>query len=59
MAGRVRAGRRGETGAGRLAAEFGRVICDPEVKAELLKQGVEPGRMNPAELAAFQKHEVE
>ncbi|MGJ7489112.1 Bug family tripartite tricarboxylate transporter substrate binding protein [Variovorax sp. ZT4R33] len=43
----------------RLSAEFIRVISDPEVKAELLKQGVAPGGMSPAELATFQKSEVD
>jgi tripartite-type tricarboxylate transporter receptor subunit TctC len=42
----------------RLSGEFGRVLGDPDVKSELLKQGVEPSGMGPSELAAFQKEEV-
>ncbi|MBK6004722.1 tripartite tricarboxylate transporter substrate binding protein [Ramlibacter ginsenosidimutans] len=42
----------------RLAAEMIKAINDPEVKSKLVAQGIEPGGMTPAELAAFQKSEV-
>jgi len=35
------------------------VVNDPEVKSKLVEQGIEPGGMTPAELAAFQKLEVD
>jgi tripartite-type tricarboxylate transporter receptor subunit TctC len=43
----------------RLAAEMIKAINDPDVKSKLVAQGIEPGGMTPAELAAFQKSEVE
>jgi tripartite-type tricarboxylate transporter receptor subunit TctC len=43
----------------RLAAEFIKSIKDPENTAKLVAQGIEPGGMTPAELAAFQKSEIE
>jgi len=43
----------------RLAAEMIKAINDPEVKGKLVAQGIEPGGMTPAELAAFQKAEVD
>ncbi|MGZ5179446.1 MAG: Bug family tripartite tricarboxylate transporter substrate binding protein [Ramlibacter sp.] len=43
----------------RLSTELIRAINDPEVKAKLVAQGVEPSGMSPAELAAFQKAELE
>jgi tripartite-type tricarboxylate transporter receptor subunit TctC len=43
----------------RLATELIKVVHDPEVKANLVAQGIEPGGMSPAELGAFQKSEVE
>ena len=42
----------------RLAAEMIKAINDPDVKSKLVAQGIEPGGMSPAELAAFQKSEV-
>jgi tripartite-type tricarboxylate transporter receptor subunit TctC len=46
--------------ADKLSTELIRTINDPEIKAKLLEQGIEPGGgMSPAELAAFQKSEVE
>jgi tripartite-type tricarboxylate transporter receptor subunit TctC len=43
----------------RLSAEMIKAVNDPEVKSKLVAQGIEPGGMTPAELAAFQKSEVE
>jgi tripartite-type tricarboxylate transporter receptor subunit TctC len=43
----------------RLASEFIKSVQDPENKAKLVAQGIEPGGMTPAELSAFQKSEVE
>jgi tripartite-type tricarboxylate transporter receptor subunit TctC len=43
----------------RMAAEFIKAVQDPENKARLVAQGIEPGGMTPAELGAFQKAELE
>jgi tripartite-type tricarboxylate transporter receptor subunit TctC len=43
----------------RLAGEFIKAVQDPEIKAKLVAQGIDPGGMTPAELAAFQKAEVD
>jgi tripartite-type tricarboxylate transporter receptor subunit TctC len=43
----------------RLAAEMIKAVKDPEISAKLVAQGIDPGGMTPAELAAFQKSEVE
>ena len=43
----------------KLSAEMIKAVKDPELKAKLVAQGIEPGGMSPAELAAFQKAEVE
>ncbi|HEX2544032.1 MAG TPA: tripartite tricarboxylate transporter substrate-binding protein, partial [Ramlibacter sp.] len=43
----------------RMAAEFIKSIQDPENKAKLVAQGIEPGGMSPAELGAFQRSELE
>ena len=43
----------------RLAGEMIKAINDPEIKSKLVAQGIEPGGMAPAELAAFQKDEIE
>jgi tripartite-type tricarboxylate transporter receptor subunit TctC len=43
----------------KLSAELIKVVNDPEVKSKLVEQGIEPGGMTPAELAAFQKVEVD
>jgi tripartite-type tricarboxylate transporter receptor subunit TctC len=43
----------------RLAGEFIKAVQDPEIKAKLVAQGIDPGGMSPAELAAFQKAEIE
>ncbi|RYF18074.1 MAG: tripartite tricarboxylate transporter substrate binding protein [Comamonadaceae bacterium] len=43
----------------RLSAEMIKAVNDPEIKSKLVAQGIEPGGMTPAELAAFQKAEVE
>ncbi|MBC5783841.1 tripartite tricarboxylate transporter substrate binding protein [Ramlibacter sp. USB13] len=43
----------------KLAGEMIKAVNDPEIKAKLVAQGIEPGGMSPAELAAFQKSEVE
>ncbi|AMO24659.1 tripartite tricarboxylate transporter substrate binding protein [Ramlibacter solisilvae] len=43
----------------RLSAEMIKAVQDPELRAKLVAQGIEPGGMSPAELAAFQKAEVE
>jgi tripartite-type tricarboxylate transporter receptor subunit TctC len=43
----------------RLSTEMIKAVQDPEVKAKLVAQGIEPGGMSPAELAAFQKAEIE
>ena len=43
----------------RLSAEMIKAVQDPEVNAKLVAQGIEPGGMSPAELAAFQKAEID
>lgn len=43
----------------RLAGEMIKAVKDPEISSKLAAQGIEPGGMTPAELAAFQKSEVE
>ena len=43
----------------KLSAELIRAINDPDVKAKLVGQGIEPSGMPPAELAAFQKAELQ
>lgn len=43
----------------RLATEMIRAINDPEIRANLVAQGIEPGGMSPAELGAFQKSEID
>jgi tripartite-type tricarboxylate transporter receptor subunit TctC len=43
----------------KLAGEMIKAINDPDIKAKLVAQGVEPSGMPPAELAAFQKSEVD
>ncbi|WP_119157261.1 Bug family tripartite tricarboxylate transporter substrate binding protein [Caldimonas tepidiphila] len=43
----------------RLATEIGRIIHEPDVKAQLTALGVEASGAGPAELAAFQKAEVQ
>jgi tripartite-type tricarboxylate transporter receptor subunit TctC len=43
----------------RLSGEMIKAINDPDIKSKLVAQGIEPGGMTPAELAAFQKSEVE
>jgi tripartite-type tricarboxylate transporter receptor subunit TctC len=43
----------------RLSAAMIKAVNDPEIKSNLLAQGITPGGMTPAELSAFQKAEVE
>jgi tripartite-type tricarboxylate transporter receptor subunit TctC len=43
----------------KLAGEMIKAVNDPEIKSKLVSQGIEPGGMTPAELATFQKAEVE
>jgi tripartite-type tricarboxylate transporter receptor subunit TctC len=43
----------------RLSAAMIRAVNDPEIKSNLVAQGITPGGMTPAELSAFQKAEVE
>jgi tripartite-type tricarboxylate transporter receptor subunit TctC len=43
----------------KLSAEMIKAVQDPDNKAKLIAQGIEPGGMTPAELASFQKSEVE
>ena len=43
----------------RLSTELIKAVNDPEIKSKLVAQGIEPGGMTPAELAAFQKAEVD
>ena len=43
----------------KLAGEMIKAVNDPEIKSKLVAQGIEPGGMTPAELAAFQKAEVD
>jgi tripartite-type tricarboxylate transporter receptor subunit TctC len=43
----------------RLSAELIKAVKDPDIKAKLMAQGIEPGGWSPAELGAFQKAEVE
>src|SRR3954465_14394929 len=43
----------------KLAAEMIKVVQDPDTRAKLVAQGIEPGGMSPAELGAFQKSELD
>jgi tripartite-type tricarboxylate transporter receptor subunit TctC len=43
----------------RLHAELAKILKDPEVQDRLAKLGLDPSGMTPAELAAFQKAEIE
>jgi tripartite-type tricarboxylate transporter receptor subunit TctC len=43
----------------RLSAAMIKAVNDPEIKSNLVAQGITPGGMTPAELSAFQKAEVE
>jgi tripartite-type tricarboxylate transporter receptor subunit TctC len=43
----------------RLHAELAKILQDPEVRDRLAKLGLDPSGMTPAELAAFQKAEIE
>lgn len=43
----------------KLSGEMIKAVQDPEIKAKLVAQGIEPGGMTPAELSAFQKAEIE
>jgi tripartite-type tricarboxylate transporter receptor subunit TctC len=43
----------------RLSGEMIKAVNDPDIKSKLVAQGIEPGGMTPAELAAFQKAEVD
>jgi tripartite-type tricarboxylate transporter receptor subunit TctC len=43
----------------RLADAMIKAVNDPEIKSNLLAQGITPGGMSPEQLAAFQKDEVQ
>jgi tripartite-type tricarboxylate transporter receptor subunit TctC len=43
----------------KLSTELIKAVNDPDVKSKLVAQGIEPSGIGPAELAAFQKAEVE
>ena len=43
----------------KLSGELIKAINDPEMKAKLVAQGIEPSGMTPAELGSFQKSEIE
>lgn len=43
----------------RLSTEIGKILQEPDVRARLLSLGLEPSTAGPAELAAFQKAEVQ
>jgi tripartite-type tricarboxylate transporter receptor subunit TctC len=43
----------------KLSDELRKAVLDPEVKSKLVAQGIEASGISPAELAAFQKTEVE
>jgi tripartite-type tricarboxylate transporter receptor subunit TctC len=43
----------------KLSAEMIKAVKDPEITSKLVAQGIEPGGMTPAELAAFQKAELD
>ena len=43
----------------RLSAELIKAIKDPEIRSKLVAQGIEPSGMAPAELATFQKAELD
>ncbi|WP_332823756.1 Bug family tripartite tricarboxylate transporter substrate binding protein [Ramlibacter sp.] len=43
----------------KLSGEMIKAINDPEIRGKLVAQGIEPGGMSPAELAAFQKSEID
>ncbi|MDR3379821.1 Bug family tripartite tricarboxylate transporter substrate binding protein [Cupriavidus basilensis] len=42
----------------RLAADIGKIIQEPDMRARLASLGIEPSGAGPAELGAFQKSEV-
>ena len=42
----------------KLSAEMIKAVKDPDIQSKLSAQGIEPGGMTSAELAAFQKSEV-
>ncbi|MCC2632939.1 MAG: transporter [Ramlibacter sp.] len=43
----------------KLSGEMIKAINDPDIRGKLVAQGIEPGGMSPAELAAFQKSEID
>ncbi len=43
----------------RLSTEMIKAIKDPEIRDKLVAQGIDPSGMTPAELAAFQKAEID
>ena len=43
----------------KLSGELIKSIQDPDTRAKLVAQGIEPGGMTPAELGAFQKSEID
>ena len=43
----------------KLSGELIKAINDPEMKAKLVAQGIEPSGMSPSELATFQKSEID
>jgi tripartite-type tricarboxylate transporter receptor subunit TctC len=43
----------------KLSGELIKAINDPEMKAKLVAQGIEPSGMTPTELGAFQKSEID
>lgn len=43
----------------RLSSEMIKAVNDPEIKAKLVAQGIDPSGITPAELAAFQKAEID
>jgi tripartite-type tricarboxylate transporter receptor subunit TctC len=43
----------------KLSAEMIKAVNDPETRSKLVAQGIDPSGMTPAELAAFQKAEVD
>jgi tripartite-type tricarboxylate transporter receptor subunit TctC len=43
----------------RLAAEMIKAVKDPDITAKLVAQGIDPGGQTPAEMAAFQKSELD
>ena len=59
MAGHLRARRSAAARGRKLSGELNKAIDDPEMKAKLVAQGIEPSGLTLAELGVFQKSEID